>query len=176
MTLRVGVAQFSSANPLAGFRQFGQILSIESLARTGEADGRMQLSLADSWTLSTDGRALTVKLRPGLKFSDGSPLDATTTAAILPATLRTMMGSAFSDIDHVKALNTDSVEVGFRQPAPFLLESLESPIVKQVGSTTVGTGPFSVTTNSTTELRANKDYYLGRPAIDIIQVTSYPSV
>ena len=176
VVLRVGVAQLSSANPLGGLRQLGQIQTIESLARTGEADGRMQPSLAESWKLDTEGRVLTVTLRAGIKFSDGSPLDSTVMAAMLPDALRGLMGSAYSDIDHVRAVNARAIEIRFREPAPFLLESLEAPILKQIGSSMIGTGPFSVAPNSTTELRANRDYYLGPPAIDLVRVESYPSV
>jgi peptide/nickel transport system substrate-binding protein len=176
VVLRVGVAQLSSANPLGGSRQLAQILTTESLARTGEADGRMQPSLAESWTLGPDGRSLTVNLRPRIKFNDGSPLDAAVLATLLPTSLRTSMGPVFSDIDHVRAVDQRSIEIGFHQPAPFLLESLEAPIQKQVGSATVFTGPFSLAPNSTTELRSNRDYYLGPPAIDVVSVESYPSV
>jgi peptide/nickel transport system substrate-binding protein len=176
VVLRVGVAQFPSANQVGGLRQFAQIQAIESLARTGEADGRMQPSLAESWTLGADGRALTVSLRPGIKFSDGSPLDSTAMASMLPAALRGLMGAIYSDIDHVRAVDARSVEIGFHEPAPFLLESLEAPILKQIGTSMIGTGPFSVAPNSKTELRANRDYYLGPPAVDVVQVESYPSV
>ena len=33
-------------------------------------------ALARSWKISEDGRRYTLKLRPGLRFSDGQPLDA----------------------------------------------------------------------------------------------------
>ena len=39
--------------------------------------------LAESWTTASDGRSLLVKLRPGVKFHDGSPLDSETVAAAL---------------------------------------------------------------------------------------------
>jgi peptide/nickel transport system substrate-binding protein len=36
----------------------------------------IQPEIADSWTTSADGKVWTFKLKPGLKFSDGTPLDA----------------------------------------------------------------------------------------------------
>ncbi len=42
-----------------------------------DEDGKPYASLAESWSVSGDGRTYTFHMRPGLTFSDGSPLDAT---------------------------------------------------------------------------------------------------
>jgi oligopeptide transport system substrate-binding protein len=42
-----------------------------------DENGRPYASLAESWSVSGDGRTYTFRLRAGLTFSDGSPLDAT---------------------------------------------------------------------------------------------------
>jgi ABC-type transport system substrate-binding protein len=42
-----------------------------------DEDGKPYASLAASWSVSSDGRTYTFTMRPGLTFSDGSPLDAT---------------------------------------------------------------------------------------------------
>lgn len=42
-----------------------------------DEEGNPYASLAESWSVSSDGRTYTFRMRPGLKFSDGSPLDAT---------------------------------------------------------------------------------------------------
>src|ERR1700747_1584066 len=47
--------------------------SITSLNPKGDA----QPGLASSWKYAADGKSVTFTLRPGLKFSDGSPLTAT---------------------------------------------------------------------------------------------------
>ena len=41
-----------------------------------DADSRIQPALADSWQASEDGRQLSFHLRPGIAFSDGSPITA----------------------------------------------------------------------------------------------------
>ena len=43
---------------------------------TFDADLKPVPSLAQSWTISQDGRIYTFKLRPGVKWSDGVPLKA----------------------------------------------------------------------------------------------------
>ncbi len=42
-----------------------------------DEDGKPYASLAETWSLSVDGRTYTFRMRSGLTFSDGSPLDAT---------------------------------------------------------------------------------------------------
>jgi len=174
--LRVGTAQLSATNPNQGLRQLIQNQSVESLALPGE-DGRMLPRLAEGWTLGNDGRSLTIKLRPNAKFHDGSPVDAKAVAGLLPDALRSFMGPVYSDVEFVRASTDGAVELGFRRASPFVLESLETQIQKP-GSTVVGTGAFVAApiVNSTTEMRANADYYLGRPVVDTIHVESYPSV
>src|SRR6266516_3994107 len=119
--LRVGVAQASMTNPMFGLRQLAGLLSTESLARPGE-DGRMQPWLAESWISGRDGRSLTITLRKNVRFHDGSALDADVVATVLPESLRSFMGSAYSDVDYVRTAGTDSVQLGFKEPSPFLLE------------------------------------------------------
>src|SRR5216683_99944 len=43
-----------------------------------DIDEKLQLvpQLATEWAWSADGKSLTLKLRPGVKFQDGEPLDA----------------------------------------------------------------------------------------------------
>jgi peptide/nickel transport system substrate-binding protein len=172
--LRIGVAQLSATNPMLGLRQLSQILSVEGLARPGE-DGRMVPSLADTWTTSNNGQSVIVKLRPLVKFHDGSAFDASVVTSLLPDALRSFMGPVFSEVDHVGALSGDTVEIAFRQASPFFLETLEAQLQKP-GSTVVGTGPFAVVPGSTTEMRANAAYYLGAPYINTIHVETYSTV
>jgi peptide/nickel transport system substrate-binding protein len=161
-------------NPMFGLRQLAGLLSTESLARTGE-DGRMQPWLAESWTSGRDGRSLTIKLRKNVRFHDGSALDADVVAAILPESLRSVMGPAYSNVDYVRTAGTDSVQLGFKEPSPFLLEALVEAPIRKPGQPPVGTGPFLIPRDAT-ELHANSDYYLGQPRIHRITVTNYPSL
>jgi peptide/nickel transport system substrate-binding protein len=172
--LRVGVAQLSATNPISGLRQLSQNLSVDGLARVSE-DGRLEPSLAEQWTLANERRSLVMKLRRGVKFHDGSALTSETVAALLPGALKSTFGSIAEDVEDIRAIGDNSIEIQFRRPSPFLLESLEAPIRKP-GESIVGTGPFMVASNSTFELRANPDYYLGPPKIDTIRIQMFPAV
>jgi peptide/nickel transport system substrate-binding protein len=172
--LRVGVAQLSATNPTSGLRQLAQNLAVESLARLDE-DGRLQPGLAESWALGPDGKSLLVAIKSGVTFHDGSPLNPTTVAALLPDALRTTMGPVISDVDFVRVANENSIVIGFRHPSPFLLEALEVQIRKP-GSAIVATGPYMIAPDSMTEFRANPNYYMGRPQIERVRIATYPAV
>ena len=69
-------------------RTFNPVLVIDNFSRTiqerlfadlvhiNRQTLRTEPSLATSWTVTPDGRTYTMKLRPGLKFSDGHPFTA----------------------------------------------------------------------------------------------------
>jgi peptide/nickel transport system substrate-binding protein len=170
--LRVGVGQVSTTNPTIGVRQLSQLLSVESLARPGE-DARMQPWLAERWSRADDNRSIQLKLRTGITFHDGTRLDAYTLAMLFPEVLKNFMGSIADDLDYVTAVDDMTVEIAFRKPSPFLIESLEAPIQR---SASISTGPFKVESGTAANLRANTDYYLGPPTISRVHVQSFPSV
>jgi peptide/nickel transport system substrate-binding protein len=175
-TLRIGVGQSaSSAGQGEGLRSLVQNLTIEQLATLTD-EGRPRPGLAKDWTVSADGVALTVNLVSGAKFHDGSPLTGAIVAQALQATLPDTLGPILEDVDGVSAPNDHQVVVRFRRRSPFILDLLDVPIPKP-GAPTVGTGPHVLSDpKSLTEFRGNDNYYLGRPAIDRVVVTTFPSV
>jgi peptide/nickel transport system substrate-binding protein len=174
VTLRIGLGQQPSA-PGEGLRGLAQLQAVESLANLAD-DGRPRPWLARDWTVSGDGKTLTVNLQHGVRFHDGTPVTAAAVADTVRLTLPTIMGPAAEDVADVSAPNDEQVLIRFRRPSPFLLDSLEVPIQKK-GSPLVGTGPFVVTDpKSPTEMHANSDYHLGRPTVDRITVEMFPSV
>ena len=52
-----------------------------------DSRGKLVPGLAESWTVSPDNKVYTIKLRPGLTFSDGSPLTAEDVAFTLTVLL-----------------------------------------------------------------------------------------
>jgi peptide/nickel transport system substrate-binding protein len=167
------------SSPNEGTSALASLISVESLARLGD-DGRPVPQLAKDWTLSPDGLTLTVNIRPSVKFHDGSPMSGSSVAIALQAGLANIMGPAFKDFESVSAPNNSQVVLRFRTSSPFTLDALETPIQKAgtvPGAASVATGPFVVVDpKSRTEMRANPDYYLGRPMVERVVVRTFPSV
>jgi peptide/nickel transport system substrate-binding protein len=150
------------------------LLSIEGLARPAE-NGQMQPWLAEKWMLMAGGRSVRITLRANVKFHDGTPLRAAEMATLLPEILRSFMGPVYAEVESVKAVDQQTIDVAFRHASPLLYEALEAT-VRKPAPTVIGTGPFAVVGGSTTDMTANADYYLGRPEIDRIHVEAYPNV
>src|SRR6201986_3536789 len=147
------------------------------------ADGTVVPALAKSISVSSDGLTETIGLRPGVKFSDGTPLDA---AAVVtnykrdldPANACQCIGT-FRTVKSVAA-SGDNVVVTLSAPMPAfpaaLIDSalnwIASPAAltkegKGFGTDPVGAGPFTVSSDDPSQklvLAANPTYYIkGQP-------------
>ena len=149
--------------------------------------GRFQPALATDWSHDPTFKTWQFKIRPGVRFSDGSPLTAKEVALALQALL-----PAGSQV----AASENSIAIRSSHPVPDLLEQLASGryfIFRGLADgTLVGTGPFQLddaTEKSVSELtpsivhpvhikfRANEDAWSGRPFLDAIDVTlGYPAL
>lgn len=172
--LRMGVGPFSSTNTISGLRQLTQLVTVEGLARL-LPDGRVEPWLAERWVLADGGRSLVVTLKSGATFHDGSRVDAASVVGLLSQPLRSTLGPLADDIDRLRAIDSRTFEMQFKRPSPFLIEALEVQIKKPTQSI-VSTGPFMVDASSPADLRANGNYYGGKPLLNEIRVQSFPSV
>jgi peptide/nickel transport system substrate-binding protein len=133
--------------------------------------------------MSLDGSTWTAKLRPGAKFSDGSPVTAADVAwsfqrALDPAN-KALMASFIEFIDTVTA--TDEQTVTFKLKAPFSLfpqriavikivpkaKTGDAPASKTFDTAPVGSGPFTVVSANATAgvvMGVNANYNGPRPA------------
>src|ERR1051326_6923404 len=139
LTLRLGWA-VSADTPFSGLRQLVGLLAAEGLVRAGD-DGRMQPWLADSWTQTQGGQSLTLKLKPHVRFSDGTALDPDAVSKLLPSAIKGMSADLLEDIEHIEPSGPDGVRVTFRNPSMLHLEALEGSLTKE-GAQKTGTGPF----------------------------------
>lgn len=121
---------------------------------------RPQPSLAQSWTVAPDGRTITFKLVPNVKFHDGKPFTSADVQFTVMEVLKKQHPRGISTFRAVTAVDApDPLTVVFRlsEPAPYLmmaLSSYESPMLpKHVFGTgdiarhpnannPIGTGPF----------------------------------
>lgn len=83
--------------------------------------------LALSWTTAPDGKAVTFKLRPGVKFSDGTDMDAAAVAFNIDRALHLPGSRRRSEISAVDTLDVlDPLTVRFNLKAPF------APLIAQL--------------------------------------------
>ena len=159
----------------SGLGNFISNLSVEGLVNFND-DGRPRPWLAEGWTMAPDGLSMTIQLRHQATFHDGTPVTAAFVAQALQRELPRVMGDAAEDLREITALDNDRVGISLRHPSPFVLEALETSIWKP-GRQRIGTGGYRALDGSTpARLQANAAYYLGRPAIEQVSVTPYPSV
>jgi peptide/nickel transport system substrate-binding protein len=90
-------------------------------------------SLAESWTISPDGKTYTFKLRPNVKFHDGSAMDATDVAAsirrVQSKEIASPLASRVASIESVNAVDPQTVELKLKEPTAPLLSSLATIMI-----------------------------------------------
>ncbi len=142
--------------------------------------GKFQPALATEWTHDSAARTWQFKLRSSARFSDGSPLTSSITAAALQSSL----GKGF-DISATES----GITIRAPRPTPDLLEQLASGRTfvfrVQPDGTLLGTGPFFVaesiaaapaeanplaTRPAKIKFQANENCWSGRPFVDFVEV------
>ncbi len=139
--------------------------------------------LAESWETSPDGLTVTFKLRPGVKWHDGTPFTAADVAFSIRRIKDPATGSPFepqvTQVAGVEAVDAQTVRMTLTGPTPGLLANLAAvDIVSEHGvgkidTQPVGTGPFRFANwASGDHIRVEKfdGYYVpGRPMIDAVE-------
>ncbi|MCL6509562.1 MAG: ABC transporter substrate-binding protein [Anaerolineae bacterium] len=157
-------------------------------------------ALAESWEISPDGLVYTFKLRPGVKFHDGTELNADAVVRSLnrmtdpndKSYVKGMyMNAEYGNANWEKFEKIDdmTVRLTLKQPDAAQLHRLFHPAAAimsvkamdefgpQVGLNPVGAGPFKLekfVPGQEATLVAFDDYWQGRPAIDKVIFRGYP--
>lgn len=122
-------------------------------------DGSFKPSLATSWDVSSDGRTYTFKLRQGVKFHDGTPLNAaavkfTFDRIMDPATQSRWANQLIGPYDSSQVVDDQTIQVKLKDSYGPFLEALTQTFLGIVSPTAVqkwgkdyanhqvGTGPF----------------------------------
>jgi peptide/nickel transport system substrate-binding protein len=194
--LRVGVTQeIDSLNPFISITRTGTDIlraNFDYLTVYSQQDYSVEPSLAESWTTSEDKLTWTFKIRKGVKWSDGKPLTAKDAAFTFnkmldDETARTANGSYISQFESVKASDDNTLVIKTKVPQSTML-ALDVPIVPEhvwskvtdIGAEPqfpmVGSGPYYVTEFKEaqfTKLKANPNYWRGKPKIDELHFIYY---
>jgi peptide/nickel transport system substrate-binding protein len=144
--------------------------------------------VASEWKISPDGLTYTFKLRPAIKFHDGSPLSAVDVKATYdkilfpPQGTRSIRRIHYAAIDRVEAPDPATVVFTLKHPSASLLDNLASPwnVIypkkyldqdpNYFMKNAIGSGPFKLkgyTRGSSFEGVRNPDYFVkDRPYLD----------
>lgn len=125
----------------------------EGLTRIGPS-GEVLPALAESWTISDDGKVYTFKLHKGVKFHDGTDFDAedvkfSLDRARAPDSVNAQKG-LFAAIDTVEVIDPETVQVTLKHPQGAFLYNMgwgDAVIVAPESADRnkekpIGTGPF----------------------------------
>ncbi len=138
-----------------------------------DPQGRLIQRLAIGWNWEQDGRSLRIKLRPGVKFHDGTPLSGRVVAAVLRQQLST---SGFEAVSRIESPDDRSIVFHLTRPNAFLLGILAGTLIVDKNKPNIGTGPFRIlATEPALEAVKFPDYYRGVPGIDRVKVATFES-
>ncbi|MGD9480386.1 TIGR04028 family ABC transporter substrate-binding protein [Shinella sp. G-2] len=172
--------------PAGGFYPNGGILNQITDKLTYQNPKTLEIEpwLAESWQVNADATEYTFKLRPGITFSDGTPLDANAVAKNFDTfglgnkALKQPVSEVVNNYERSEVIDPLTVKFHFKKPSPGFLQGtsvIGSGIVslatlalpfEQLGDATkiVGSGPFVVsaeTLGKTLDLKAREDYAWG---------------
>jgi peptide/nickel transport system substrate-binding protein len=129
-TLRIGLAEDPDMlDPSLGRTYVGRIVFSAFCDKLFDIDDKLNIvpQLALSYDTSADGREMTIKLRPNVKFHDGEPLDAEAAKFSLERHLN-MPGSfrkpELAALDHVDVVDPLTIKLVLKTPFSPLITQL----------------------------------------------------
>ena len=196
-TLRIATDGFiDSFNPFTSFyllptNTFRYMY--ENLVANDAKDGSITEGLATEWSTDDSGTVWTYTIRPNMKWSDGQPLTAndvvwTYTQMMENEDMAVANGSLVENFAKVEAPDDGTVVITLKkaqannpgQEIPVVPEHVWSKIDKpgefKNDKNTVGSGPFQLVSyeaNKSVTLKANPNFWRGKPKLDGIQYRYY---
>jgi ABC-type transport system substrate-binding protein len=167
---------------------------VETLV-TVEDDGTVTGKLAETFEVSEDGLTVTLGLKEGVQFQDGTPFNAEAVKfnleRIVDPNLTVPLGAPFEVMESVTAVDESTVEIKLSRPSPGFLSALSvttaaiiAPAsVTAEGNTNenyqhpVGTGPYtfeSYTAGESVTVQKFADYWGEEPHYDTVNFRVVP--
>ena len=129
-TLRIGLAEDPDVlDPSLARTYVGRIVFASFCDKLFDIDQKLNVvpQLALSHSTSADGKTVTIKLRPGVKFQDGEPFNAEAAKFSLDRH-RTMVGSfrkpELATVDHIDVVDPLTINIVLKSPYSPLIAAL----------------------------------------------------
>jgi peptide/nickel transport system substrate-binding protein len=148
--------QFDPCGTLNGSELAYMTAIYAPLLRSDPATGKLSPGIATKWDTSADGLTLSLTLQKGLKFQDGTPLNAETAVESLNQCVK-LGNQTVPGLKDVTAQGDDTVAFHLESPLSGLVDllgsrlgMLASPAAREkegsaFGSKPVGAGPYQLT-------------------------------
>jgi peptide/nickel transport system substrate-binding protein len=120
--------------------------------------GELMPQLSTDWTIAEDGMTMIFRIRQGVQFHDGTPLNAEAVAfnlnRMIDPAVNARNGTFLGDLQKAEATDEYTVKLTLKQPSSILVSSLANEMgmigsptaIKKLGKdfarNPVGTGPF----------------------------------
>jgi peptide/nickel transport system substrate-binding protein len=128
-TLRIGLAEDPDMlDPSLGRTYVGRIVFAAFCDKLFDIDEKLNIvpQLALSHETSADGKAMTIKLRPGVKFHDGEPFDAEAAKFSIERHINmpgSFRKSELASVDHVEVVDPLTIKLVLKNPyAPLIAQ------------------------------------------------------
>ncbi|MGP8069284.1 MAG: ABC transporter substrate-binding protein [Candidatus Bathyarchaeia archaeon] len=143
-----GLTDLNPATVLASADSLTLRLITEPLL-THSADGSPQPGLVDQWQMSDNSTNLTIVLRDGLKFQDGSPITAHDLAATLNWLIRNMVPSTplYSSLNNVKSISevdNRTISISLLDSDRFAVDAIENVFALPANLLPTTNGPLGL--------------------------------
>ncbi len=195
VVLEVGLLEEpDSLNPFVGYGTMGYeawCLNYDFVVGYGAEDGSAVPGIAESWSVSPDGKTWTFKIRQGATWSDGVPVTARDVAFSYNYIVKKNL-AAYSSytklIDEAVAIDDSTVEVRCSKPKAnmerlyiycfpeHIWSKIDKPEKYKVTYPFVGSGPFLIDKwkrGSYIRMTKNPDYWGAAPTVDEILFEFY---
>jgi peptide/nickel transport system substrate-binding protein len=171
--------------------------ALENVLRTDEQEN-IKPWLCESWTVAKDGKSITLRMRKGVKFHDGTPFNAEAVKFNLEAVLKAnIMGSAFlNKVTSYEVVDEYTLRINLKEyDSTFLLRLAQSAMGQMASPTAmkkevtpdtmaklhcVGTGPFvfdSWKRDSFVKYKKWNGYWQkGKPYVDEIKIQNIADI
>ena len=164
-----------------------------------EDASKLEGAMAESWTVSPDGKTVTFTLRDGVKFASGNPVNGPAVAASLNRALKSgscgtyfVEAGQFGNTQSITAPDDKTVVITLKAPEPLLLQALTVPSTsivdvaaikaaggdeKWLSTHAAGSGPYVLAAYQPgvkAEFKANPSYFGDKPLESDVVVNFIP--